>query len=184
MRLLITSITNYYTLNRQPLSTLIDAIQNAANETALQGGEDLKDGRHQEAERAVAKTRAMRDFAKKNVPALRRLWRSVERNRTPISPNARLQFTPLDTMAEAILQVLHQAGGTLRTAEALAGVHFHMNNQLLPADHDLAPSGQIRWQATARHARDRLVRDGLLSGTARNGYWKLTPDGKHQAETL
>lgn len=161
---------------------LASAVHEAADQAARQGGVDLRNGHHDKAQRAVTQTRAMRQFARTNIPELKRLWRSVERNRIDIPPEARQKTTSLDDLADAILLILKEAGGTLRTADVLDGVYFRMKDRFLPGDFAPAGTGQTRWKASARHARDRMVRQDLLSQTAPKGTWQLTEKGYEAAD--
>ena len=161
---------------------LASAVHEAADEAARQGGLDLENGNHDKAQKAVTQTRAMRQFARTNIPKMKRLWRSVERNRIEVPPEARQRTTPIDDLAAAVLKVLRENGGNLRTADVLSGVYFCLKDSFLPGDFAPSPTGQVRWKASTRHARDRMVRQGLLSQTAPKGFWQLTQKGKETAQ--
>src|SRR5437660_477516 len=70
---------------------------------------------------------------------------------------------------DPLLRVLHEAGGSARTSEALDRVGDLMGDRLNDADRRVTKSGAIRWRNTTQWARDAMVREGLLKDNSPRG---------------
>jgi hypothetical protein len=73
-----------------------------------------------------------------------------------------------------IVKVLREAGGELRTSEAVDRVGQLMCDRLTEADHATLKSGEVRWENTVRFARHDLVKQGKLAAHAPFGVWRLS----------
>jgi restriction system protein len=84
-----------------------------------------------------------------------------------------------DRFVVPILQVLVQMGGSGRTRDVLDEVKERMGLRIVPPkETQTLSSNEIRWRNTARWARHRMVKAGLLkAGTAR-GNWMITQSGR------
>lgn len=94
-------------------------------------------------------------------------------SRTAVSVRTRpRRWTPAEEFAAAIVVVLTEAGGELPRDAALAALEDLVGDRLTEGDRDKGPTGEVRWQAAARKARQRLISDGQMVNTT-PGLWTL-----------
>jgi hypothetical protein len=67
--------------------------------------------------------------------------------------------------------------GSLETEDMLLELEMAMEDQLLERDRQKAPTGEVRWHATARGERKAMIDAGLMAG-GKPGIWELTPAGR------
>lgn len=77
-----------------------------------------------------------------------------------------------------ILQVLHEAGGSARRADAIRRLNEIMGPRLTEFDKERYDKGEIRWVGTANVAHFKMVAVGLLSAHSPRGVWEITPAGE------
>ncbi len=102
------------------------------------------------------------------------------RKRTTPRPTARTapakpvvrRWTPPEVFKPLIVTALEQAGGQLEADDALLALEVLAEDRLVPGDHELTPSGELRWHYAARRARVALVDEGVLTKTT-PGLWQL-----------
>jgi len=80
-----------------------------------------------------------------------------------------------------LAQALLALGGKARTADAITEVGSLMAAELGPVDRELLSTGQVRWIANTRFARQRLKEHGLISRNSPSGVWELTDAGARWA---
>ncbi len=89
----------------------------------------------------------------------------------PAKPVVR-RWTPPEVFKPLIVTVLEQAGGQLEAEDALLELEILAEDRLVPGDHELTPSGELRWHYAARRARVALVDEGVMT-KATPGLWQL-----------
>jgi hypothetical protein len=65
----------------------------------------------------------------------------------------------------------------LETEDMLLELEMAMEDQLLERDRQKAPTGEVRWHATARAERKAMIDAGLMAG-GKPGIWELTAAGR------
>jgi nucleotide-binding universal stress UspA family protein len=83
-----------------------------------------------------------------------------------------LRWTPPEVFKPLILSALERAGGTLEADELFEELEALAKDQLRPADREITPEGEPRWQYAARRARVALINEGLMT-RSRPGVWDL-----------
>lgn len=83
-----------------------------------------------------------------------------------------LRWTPPEVFKPLILSALERAGGTLEAEELFEELEALAEDQLRPADREITPEGEPRWQYAARRARVALINEGLMT-RSRPGVWDL-----------
>lgn len=86
---------------------------------------------------------------------------------------AKGEKTPNEAFYDTIVQVLKEAGGELRTGDAVDRVGKLMRSKLNEVDMGELKTGEPRWRNTVRWARNDLVNQGVLDPDAPHGTWRL-----------
>ena len=89
----------------------------------------------------------------------------------------RLLKLPEDEFFVPLLETIHEMGGAAHVRDIRPAMKERLKARMLPHDFERVPSGEERWWNTARTARFRLVRDGLLRKDTRHGVWALSHEG-------
>jgi tetratricopeptide (TPR) repeat protein len=96
------------------------------------------------------------------------------------------QRTPEKAYYQPILQALVDLGGSSRSNELLPRVEEYMKHILKTVDYDALTShpGELRWENTARFARNSMVKDGRLKSDSPFGVWEITEKGRHYLDAI
>ena len=81
-----------------------------------------------------------------------------------------------------LAQALFHFGGRAKTRDAIAKVGEILAAQLQAGDNELLQSGQVRWMANVRFARQELRERNLMTPTD-PGLWELSAAGHRWAES-
>ena len=95
------------------------------------------------------------------------------------------QKTPQPAYYQPILESIYELGGSAPVHKVLQVVEKKMKGLLTDVDYQKVPSGaEIRWENTAKWARNDLVKDGRLvpASESPRGFWKLSSIGLQQIE--
>lgn len=95
----------------------------------------------------------------------------------------RIRRTPQEAFRIEILRILDQSGGTLKSKKVLNSIGQKMKPLLTKIDYERLNTGQVRWQNTARWARQQLVDEGFLSAESSRGVWEITDEGREFLKT-
>ena len=90
---------------------------------------------------------------------------------------ARGERTPVEDFIEPLITVLRNAGGELKTQQAVDRVGDLMKDELVEIDFEpLKSNGEARWRNTCRWARKKLVEEEIMDPDSPHGIWRLSRD--------
>jgi len=131
------------------------------------------------------------------VNALQKDWktfltvkRELRRNkRRPENVNGKLTRglrTPEHSFREPILNALCELGGSATLEDVLKNVERNMKGVLNEYDRQSLKSNphDVRWKNTVQWTRFKLVKEGLLSRTAKRGTCEITDKGRYWLRSI
>ena len=99
---------------------------------------------------------------------------SASAARPPSRPPSRV--TDQSAFRAQIVRIL-KLEGSLETEDMLLELEMAMEDTLQERDKQKAPTGEVRWHATARTERKAMIDEGLMVG-GKPGIWELTTAGR------
>ncbi len=127
------------------------------------------------------------DRLRRKLEELRRKWPKLRSGRRPRLRKAtqrsprkarRGERTPEKDYYVPILEALVELGGRGEAHKVLQLVERKMKPILKPIDYEFVRPGEERWRNTARWARDRLVKRGLMKPPEKKGFWEISSEGR------
>jgi restriction system protein len=185
-------ITNNPTEIQVAFELLQEAIEVDIDLVNKAGSKAFESGDYKGAREAIERAEQMAAFRDK-VIALRKEWevlipayKSSEEKEIMHAKRrnlGRLQRglrTPEAAYYRSILIALEEAGGTAETNDVLTRVGTLMKDSLKRVDYEPLSSRPelIRWNHTARWARQEMVEKGLLKSDSQRGVWEITEAGR------
>lgn len=166
---------------------LLEEIELVANQLNDDGARSIKEGKYDEARRAIEEATRLAEFHEK-VKALQKEWASLLAKRPERPRKARGAAksrlprglrTPEDAFRRPILEALIELGGKASLGEVLDLVEKKMCPQLTKHDREPLPSNPktIRWRNTAQWCRNTLVREGLMKDDSPHRIWEISEAG-------
>lgn len=76
-----------------------------------------------------------------------------------------------------ILKVLKAHGGSAASRDVTDEVGAIVKDRLLPMDHDLNESGEVRWKSRVQFTRLRMKERRLLKDNSPRGIWEISDAG-------
>jgi restriction endonuclease Mrr len=137
-----------------------------------------REGRTEEAHALFGKVRSMRSL-RRSAALFGKEWALRARYANDLAePPVTGGPTPEEAFCTPILEALVLLGGQAPVGEVLAEVGRAIKDRLNEADLEYQPgSRSLRWRNAARWARQRLVREGLVTSPGR-GIWAISDKGR------
>ena len=163
----------------------IEAQIDFANSAGIDGFQSQDYDRIKEVLERVKKMTIFRD----EVDKLRREWTELfiqDEEKVPEAHAKRRNLgrlkhgetTPNEAYKLPILEALESLGSSAKTNEVYELVLQRMKGVLRDLDYERLDSGPLRWQVSARWARNWMVKEGLLRNDSPHGVWQISEAGK------
>lgn len=109
----------------------------------------------------------------------------IRHGRSPVRRSDLPELTREEEYYPVIIGVLREMGGSGPVRGALEAVYSSMKDRFLPGDLEMYPGKNIEnWRRTARIARWRLMKKGVLRSDSPHQTWELAdPDGSKPGGT-
>ena len=163
---------------------LLEEVRGAIGAVNKAGGAAQTAGRLEEAEQALARSKAL-GAVRSELEGIRERLKGLVGEDAPLpKPPALGPITKQRAYRVPILRALVQLGGSASSGTVVDLVGDLMRDTLSAADleHLTAHPERLRWRTAARFCHSRMKKDGLLSASAPFGTWTITEAGRRWLE--
>jgi exonuclease VII small subunit len=170
----------------EEIESVIDALNQDAEEA-------FKSGDYEKVKTLIEYATKITEFREK-VKNIQKEWQTlfatktlkIKRTKKEVFKKLRHGLrTPEDAFKLPILESLIELGGRAKVRAVLDKVKQKMEGILNEYDKQPLPSGRvIRWENTARWARNTMVNEGLLAADSPPGIWEITEKGREYLKNL